>query len=220
MTVLSGPIQLPRLDNLQPTLYSTLLKAEEEAGELSREILQFHRLESKGLPVDSTIGGIAGELMDVAQTCVTMIFVFEDETGIKPDELVAQHLQKLKRKGYQFSENESYQVTTERGWKLLKLPRLDIPEVTLLLTVAKIQEELGEFTQLLGKGTGASGEAECLKNPQALEKAALELLDIAQCCFTMMYILAEQHEVDLEKLFKEHIEKLILRGYCTVPSPV
>ena len=80
--------------------------------------------------------------------------------------------------------------------------------------MAKIQEEFGELTQFLGKGTGASGEKEELQDPKAWEGAVFELLDIAQCCFTMMYLLADQYQLNLSLMLEEHIEKLIKRGYC------
>lgn len=214
MTTLDNLIRLPRLAGIQPTLFSTLLKGIEEAGELSREILRLREKELVNEKADGIIHDIAAELLDVAQTCVTMIFVFERELSINPDDLVTQHLEKLKTKGYQFSEQEDYRITTDGNWKLLKLPRLNLPDVTLLLTVAKIQEEFGELTQFLGKGTGASGEKKELQNPQATKGAALELLDIAQCCFTMMYLLADQYKLDLPQMLQEHIDKLVLRGYC------
>lgn len=205
-------IRLPRLRGLQPSLFSTLLKGIEEAGELSREILKLNN-EKEGNSAE-IIQRVSEELLDVAQTCVTMIFVLEDDFGIRADDLVTQHLSKLKAKGYGFSDEEDYRIVTDGNWKLLHLPRLDLPDVTLLLTVAKIQEELGELTQFLGKGTGASGESKGLQNFKAYENAALELLDIAQCCFTMMYLLAEEHEFDLKNLVESHITKLIARGYC------
>ena len=214
MESFEAPIRLPRLAGIQPTLFSTLLKGVEEAGELSREILLLIKREAAGEPISDVIYNIASELLDVAQTCVTMIFVFEEDLAIRADDLVDRHLQKLKAKGYCFQEDEDYRIMTDGNWKLLKLPRLRLPEVTLLLTVAKIQEEFGELTQFLGKGTGASGERQELKNPAAMESAALELLDIAQCCFTMMYLLGDQYHLDLPQMLQDHIDKLVKRGYC------
>lgn len=214
MTSSDNSIRLPRLSGIQPTLFSTLLKGIEEAGELSREILRLREKEALNEKADAVIHDIGAELLDVAQTCVTMIFVFEKELAINPNELVTQHLEKLKIKGYRFPEQEDYRISTEGNWKLLKLPRLYLPNVTLLLTVAKIQEEFGELTQFLGKGTGASGEKKELQNPQVVKGAALELLDIAQCCFTMMYLLADQYQLNLPQMLQEHIDKLVHRGYC------
>ena len=150
----------------------------------------------------------------MAQTCVTMIFVMEDDFGMKPDALIGAHLAKLKDKGYGFDENFSYRIDNSGNFKALQLPRLELGQVTLLKTVCKIEEELGEFTQFLGKHAGASGEKRDLSEREILRECSLELLDVAQCCFTMMYILAEKHAVDMKFLTEQHVEKLRRKGYC------
>ena len=70
------------------------------------------------------------------------------------------------------------------------------------------------MTQFLGKQSGASGEASRLSDSEVLAGCAEELLDVAQCCFTMMYILAERYQVDVEKLVNGHVAKLRRKGYC------
>ncbi|MCX7780479.1 MAG: nucleotide pyrophosphohydrolase [Negativicutes bacterium] len=214
-------IYLPKLNNLTPTLESTLLKAIEEAGELARAVLRF--LPYEDLPAASRrydpegeklLADVAEELLDVAQTCVTMIFVMEDFYGMKPDELIGAHLAKLAAKGYRYDTGRSYAISTCGNFKNLNLPRLAIEGVTLLKTVCKIQEELGELTQFLGKRSGASGEKRELTGQEILHECSLELLDIAQCCFTMMYIMAEKYDVDVKALSEKHIAKLRRKGYC------
>ena len=204
-------LYLPKLNRLQPTLDSTVLKVVEEAGELARAVLQ-HLAEQASAPGES-LAEVAAELLDVAQTCVTMIFVLEDEYGLRCEELIDQHLGKLKRKGYLFDETETYRIADDGPFKTLRLPRLQIADVTLLTTVCKIQEEIGELTQFLGKGAGASGEADALDRRTVLVGAALELLDIAQCCFTMMYILADEYRMDLKPFLERHEAKLRSKGY-------
>lgn len=211
-------IYLPRLNHLTPTLYSTLLKITEEAGELSRAVLLFLPYQECWTGQDEQAGrllaDVASELLDVAQTCVTMIFVMEDNHGICADDLIGEHINKLAVKGYRFATDRSYQIATAGSYKCLALPRLDIPAVSLLTTVCKIQEELGELTQYLGKRAGASGENGDLTDAEALHGSALELLDVAQCCFTMMYILGERYAVDMATLAAEHVSKLRRKGYC------
>lgn len=206
-------ICLPKLNNLRPTLESTLLKAMEEAGELARAVLTFLPLEDEN-ETGCLLDDVAGELLDVAQTCVTMIFVMEDFYGVKGDELIGAHLNKLERKGYRFDRRRNYRISTTGNYKYLELPRLNIKDVTLLTTVCKIQEELGELTQFLGKKAGASGERRELDYDDVLSGCALELLDVAQCCFTMMYILAENYQVDMAALIRRHVAKLRRKGYC------
>lgn len=219
-------IYLPKLNNLAPTLDSTLLKAMEEAGELARAVLKFMPWET--LSPDelarrpealALLADVKEELLDVAQTCVTMIFVMEDSLGIEADGLIGEHLTKLVDKGYEYDRGQSYRIaTTKNGhggsYKCISLPHLKLAEVTLLTTVCKIQEELGELTQFLGKHAGASGEQARLAGSEVNRGAALELLDVAQCCFTMMYILAERHAVNIPVLVAGHVDKLRRKGYC------
>lgn len=213
-------IYLPKLDKLTPTLDSTLLKAVEESGELARAVLKFLPYEqgmvanAAGRQPERLLADVAEELLDVAQTCVTMIFVMEDFYNIKADNLIDAHLDKLADKGYCFDSGRTYRIATDGQFKFLNLPRLVIKDVTLLTTVCKIQEELGELTQYLGKGAGASGERRLLDDAAVMHNCALELLDVAQCCFTMMYILAERHAVDTKALLEGHVAKLRRKGYC------
>lgn len=208
-------ISLPKLNNLSPTLYSTLLKIMEEAGELSRAVLKFLPYEKAADHAGTELlADVAGELLDVAQTCVTMIFVMEDQYGMNTDELIGTHLDKLAVKGYRFDHSRTYRIATAGNFKYLELPQLALDKVTLLTTVCKIQEELGELTQYLGKRAGASGERHDLDDAAAMQGCALELLDVAQCCFTMMYILAERYGVDIASLTHAHVAKLRRKGYC------
>lgn len=213
-------IYLPKLNKLSPTLESTLLKAVEEAGELARAVLKFLPYEARpatrapGDEAAALLAEVAEELLDVAQTCVTMIFVMEDYYGIQADRLIDAHLDKLVLKGYRYDRSRTYRIATNGSFNYLSLPRLDLGGVTLLTTVCKIQEELGELTQYLGKGSGASGEGRRLATDALMEGCALELLDVAQCCFTMMYILAERHAVDIDGLLAAHVDKLRRKGYC------
>lgn len=215
------PIYLPKLNNLTPTLDSTLLKIMEETGELARAVLHFLPYENKLVKEEDDSGQgnfllteVAAELLDVAQTCVTMLFVMEEFYGIAVDALIGQHLSKLEQKGYLFDNRLQYSIATVGDFKYLKLPQLILEGVSLLTTVCKIQEEIGELTQYLGKRAGASGEEADLTTEAALLGCAYELLDVAQCCFTMMYILAQKYHVNIQELRKGHIEKLKRKGYC------
>ena len=211
-------IKLPRLGLLTPTMNSTLLKIMEESGELARAVLTFtEHTDSKYTTPYTSLDlriSVAEELLDVVQTCVTMIFVLEDTYNIDPGEMINIHLGKLKKKGYSYNPNIKYYVQSAGHYKYLNLPRLDIPQATLLKSVCKIQEEIGELTQILGKNVGKSGEKKIEYDTNKLLKdSALELLDIAQCCFTMLYILEEKYNVDINKILSKHLEKLELKGY-------
>lgn len=74
----------------------------EEAGELAQCIGKFRGLSGETIRLDETtvVEEIAKELLDVAQTAVTMMFVMEDQFGIDIELMVQRHVEKLIHKGY------------------------------------------------------------------------------------------------------------------------
>ncbi|MEA1961406.1 MAG: MazG-like family protein [Bacillota bacterium] len=98
----SKTLSLPRLNQLNPTLESTALKLMEEAGELAQCIGKFRGLsgERVSMSQEEVVNEIAKELLDVAQTAVTMMFVMEEDYHISIDELLQGHWDKLVNKGY------------------------------------------------------------------------------------------------------------------------
>ncbi|MGI6142704.1 MAG: MazG-like family protein [bacterium] len=101
-TVQKKEISLPRLDRLHPTLESTVLKLLEEAGELAQAVGKFRGLngESVSMSPNEVLQLITRELLDVAQTTVSMMFVLEEEYDIDLTAAIEQHIQKLVAKGY------------------------------------------------------------------------------------------------------------------------
>lgn len=95
-------IYLPRLNRLNPTLESTALKVMEEAGELGEAIGKLRGLSGEQVEGDErrAIRHVAEELLDVAQTAVTMMFVLEMHHGIDIEDLMTRHIEKLVHKGY------------------------------------------------------------------------------------------------------------------------
>lgn len=95
-------LSLPRLNRLNPNLESTALKLMEEAGELAQAIGKYRGLSGEQVSLDepTVIREIAKELLDVAQTAITMMFVMEQDYGIDVDILLKEHWAKLERKGY------------------------------------------------------------------------------------------------------------------------
>jgi len=95
-------LALPRLNRLNPTLESTALKLMEEAGELAQVIGKYRGLSGEKIRLDEeqVVKEIARELLDVAQTAVTMMFVMEEQYGIDLSLMVKEHLAKLEQKGY------------------------------------------------------------------------------------------------------------------------
>lgn len=95
-------LSLPRLNRLNPTLESTALKLMEEAGELACCIGKFRGLSGEDvcMSTEEVMAEIARELLDVAQTAVTMMYVMEDDYGLDIDQMLQEHIEKLLRKGY------------------------------------------------------------------------------------------------------------------------
>jgi len=95
-------ITLPRLDGLRPTLESTALKVMEEAGELGAAIGKVRGMsgEAGRWPEREAMDHVCAELLDVAQTAVTMMFVLEADYELDARAMLHEHMKKLKEKGY------------------------------------------------------------------------------------------------------------------------
>ena len=95
-------LSLPRLDLLSPTLESTALKLMEETGELAQAIGKFRGMNGEETKIGETQVRecIASELLDVAQTAVTMMFVMEEKYGVNIDAVVEKHVKKLEERHY------------------------------------------------------------------------------------------------------------------------
>lgn len=98
----SKTVTLPRLNKLMPSLESTALKIMEESGELAQAIGKLRGLsgEKNRLAEHDAMARVASELIDVAQTAVTMMFVLEEQYGIDIQDIMSEHVEKLRRKGY------------------------------------------------------------------------------------------------------------------------
>jgi len=96
-------IALPKLNKIQPTVESTAIKLMEETGELAAAIAKFKGY--GGVQIGNRdhkelAGDCARELLDVAQTAITLMFVLEEQYGIDVEAVVSEHVQKLINKGY------------------------------------------------------------------------------------------------------------------------
>lgn len=95
-------VTLPKLQKLSPTLESTALKLMEEAGELAQAIGKFRGLNGEIVDREDNeiVECITKELLDVAQTAVSMMFVLEETYKVDIDLAITEHVAKLKSKGY------------------------------------------------------------------------------------------------------------------------
>lgn len=112
-----------------------------------------------------------------------------------------------------FGEGRKQALSRESDTKTLALPRLNNLRLTLEMTALKLMEEAGELGAAIRAFRGLEGHAGAQPDQQALRRVARELLDVAQTAVTMMYVLEEQHGVDLEAALTQHIDKLLQKGY-------
>lgn len=99
--------------------------------------------------------------------------------------------------------------------KTIVLPCLNQLKPTMESTALKLMEEAGELAQAIGKFRGLNGERTKYDQDKVVEYITQELLDVAQTAVSMMFVLEEQFEVDIEKAVSQHIQKLINKGYIS-----
>ena len=100
-------------------------------------------------------------------------------------------------------------------YKSIALPRLNNLQPTIESTALKLMEETGELAQAIGKYRGMSGENKIYEEPEVMEKICSELLDVAQTAVSLMFVLEEEHNMDIRAALEKHIQKLIDKGYLT-----
>jgi len=101
--------------------------------------------------------------------------------------------------------------------KIIALPKLNNLSPTIESTALKLMEEAGELACAIGKLRGLSGEEKTHDEREVMMVITRELLDVAQTAVSMMFVLEEQYGVDLERARREHIEKLVKKGYLKIP---
>ena len=97
--------------------------------------------------------------------------------------------------------------------KTISLPRLNRLTPTLESTALKLMEEAGELAEAIGKLRGLSGEVVNVNEQQTVSVIMSELLDVAQTAVSMMFVLEENYQVDIEEAVEKHINKLCQKGY-------
>lgn len=97
--------------------------------------------------------------------------------------------------------------------KTITLPKLANLSPTMESTALKLMEEAGELAQAIGKFRGLNGEKPAYAEKKVVECITKELLDVAQTAISMMFVLEEQYQVDINAEIAEHVQKLKLKGY-------
>lgn len=120
----------PDLIKLKPTVLSTVLKATEEYGELSREVHNISNSKDNQKELQKNIPIILEELLDVAQTMFTLIYFMQKTNMMSSnflEERLETHVSKLANKGYLDSSlkmDNQYKIgSRENGDMFIILPR-------------------------------------------------------------------------------------------------
>ena len=101
----------------------------------------------------------------------------------------------------------------ENKYKELSLPKLNNLKPNLESTALKLMEEAGELAQVIGKQRGLNGEEISKNKKDIYESLSSELLDVAQVAVSMMFVLEEEYDIDIEDKVNNHIKKLKDKGY-------
>jgi len=101
----------------------------------------------------------------------------------------------------------------DTNFKEISLPKLNNLTPSLESTTLKLMEEAGELAQVIGKLRGLNGEKVNLKEQEIMEKISEELLDVAQVAVSMMFVLEDEYNINIEGKLRDHIEKLKKKGY-------
>ncbi len=99
--------------------------------------------------------------------------------------------------------------------KIIALPKLNGLTPTMESTALKLMEEAGELAQAIGKYRGLNGEPVRQEEKQVIRRITEELLDVAQTAVSMMFVLEEMYQVDIDAAVARHLEKLRSKGYIT-----
>jgi NTP pyrophosphatase (non-canonical NTP hydrolase) len=104
-------------------------------------------------------------------------------------------------------------------FKVISLPKLNNLTPTIESTALKLMEEAGELAQAIGKFRGLNGEEVKMEEWEIIDRISTELLDVAQVAVSMMFVLEETYNIDVNEKIRKHIEKLKAKGYIKDAEP-
>lgn len=226
-------LALPKLSLPNITVFSTFLKLIEEVGEAKTELKKLKNFEEQNIlnlvmlsdkELDNTrnnfkclLRDTLKEMVDITQTCVSLLFVFEETKEISSHtikKVLYQHLKEIESE-YNVRTLEEFYIIEENGYKYMNLPVIN-REMNLNDTFDSIIESCGNYAQLMGKYSRLNGETKLQKEiteEEIVEECLKNLIKIAQVSLNLLRFMSEKYNIDLEQIFEEHIQKLKSRGY-------
>ena len=214
-------MKLPELNCLRPNEQTTFRKLVEEIAECNTSIEELREYEEQNntnclLLSDKEVvmlreiykvrlNNVMGEIMDIAQVCASQLFVFGNyniNIQMLFNEYMKQNARNENQIIFQLKNNCRYIhfESTNNCATLEKTMNL------IILSMGKIAQ--------LGKFTGDNGEVPIISKETSNKKYVYELFEIMQNCFNLLYSIEEKYHINMEKLFDEHVEKLVKKGYC------
>src|SRR6056297_545432 len=134
----------------------------------------------------------------LSASCIRCFFIYQKSVIMKKSEKNILHI-------------EGENMTQE--YKKISLPKLNNLEPNLESTALKLMEEAGELAQVIGKFRGLNEEVVHMEADEIFDKISMELLDVAQVAISMMFVLEDKYEIDIDEKVAHHISKLIKKGY-------
>lgn len=218
-------MKLPELNLLKPNEQTTFKKLVEEVAECNFAIEELSEYESNNntsclLLSDSEVykireeyklnlNNVMGEIMDIAQVCASQLFVFENN-GIDVQRFFNEYTNLCSTQ-----EHNNQTIFELKGKCRYIYFAPTNRELTLEKTMNHIIFSMGKIAQL-GKFVGDSGEIPTIDKNASNTKYVYELFIIVQYCFNLLYSMEERYNINIKKIFDEHVEKLIKKGYCKV----
>lgn len=219
----SYTMKLPELNCLKPNEQTTFRKLVEEVAECNTAIEELREYEESNntnclLLSDEEVyrirdiykkklNNVMGEIMDIAQVCASQLFVFENYK-INVQALFKDYMDTSNLEEY---DNQIIFLLKNNCRYIHFAPTTKV--ATLEKTMNMIILEMGRIAQL-GKFTGDNGEIPIITKDTSNKKYTYELFEILQNCFNLLYSIEERYHINMEKLFHEHVDKLIKKGYC------
>lgn len=218
-------MKLPELNCLRPNEQTTFKKLVEEVAECNHAIEALREYEESNntncllLSDDEVyrireeyklnLNNVMGEIMDIAQVCASQLFVFENK-NINVQKLFNEYMNKYST--YEYKEQIIFELKGNCRYIYFAPTAADL---TLEKTMNLIIFSMGKIAQL-GKFTGDNGEVPVINEDISNTKYVYELFSIVQNCFNLLYSMEEKYNINIKKIFEDHVEKLINKGYCKI----
>lgn len=218
-------MKLPELNCLKPNEETTFKKLVEEVAECNHSIEELREYEENNsrnylLLSDNDVykireeykvklNNVLGEIMDIAQVCASQLFVFEGK-DINVQRLFSKYIDK---NSLYKDKNQSI-FERKEGCRYIYFSPIDT-SISLNKTMNLIIFSMGKIAQL-AKFIGDNGETPIINKSISNEKYVYELFTIVQNCFNLLYSMEKKYNINIERIFDEHVEKLLLKGYYRV----